>query len=253
MSARTVLAPGALLLALGLVLVACGGGADDDAPGVRPSKDASASESACPAKDRCYDFSDDAEGWPVVNDAQHFAGRDPYLHGSYRIGARESGSWSLSAPVRVSELADDYGVRIETDATLGHEFPATAAWGATCWTRDLGQGRVAGFAVYVQPDLMTLGIYDEGTGVFRPLARHAVDSASTPGDKSHLTLRCAQSTSSGGVKASIQAELQDGPTLAVSYARSVKNYAWSPADGVGLLAAGKGADVFYDHVVISPA
>lgn len=250
MSARLVVVRCVLVLALA-ALAACGGGSGAGDPATSPSQDPEATELPCPGKARCFEFTNDSDGWPEVNDDQHFAGRDAYLDGSYRIGARESGSWSLRAPLRVGDLSQDYGVQIETDATLGQQFPPTAAWGATCWTRDLGDGRVAGFGAYVQPDVVTVGLYNQTSGVFQPLERHRADGLSEPGKRSHLVLRCTQDTSTGDAKARIEVELDGTAALTLSYANSVKNFGWAPADGVGLLVAGKDADVFYDHVVVT--
>ncbi len=248
-----------LVVACGLALAAaavaaCGSDSADAGPGadVQPSDEASKTEPACPATAQCFDFTEDSEGWPEVNDDRHFAGRDTYLDGTYRIGARESGSWSLTAPVAASDLADDYGVQVDADATLGQGFPEEAAWGATCWTRPVGQDRIAGFAVYVQPERITLGLYDETTGAFKPLKQRDAEGLAKAGEKSHLTLRCRQDTSSGSAVARIDAALNGAPMLSLEYANSVKTHAWQPADGIGLLAAGKGADVFYDHVVLAP-
>src|SRR4051794_36179088 len=102
-----------LVVACGLALAAvtvaaCGSDSADAGPGadIQPSDEASKTEPACPTTAHCFDFTEDADGWPEVNDDSHFAGRDTYLDGTYRIGARESGSWSLTAPVAASDLAD---------------------------------------------------------------------------------------------------------------------------------------------------
>ncbi len=205
----------------------------------------------CASDARCYDFSTSSDGWPNVNDDNHFAGRDPYLDGTYRLGARQSGSWSLPAPVKVSDLSSDYAVQIDTDATMAKSFPDEAAWGASCWTRPVGAGQIAGFGVYVQPKQITVGLFDQSTGAFRPLKSDDSQGLVKPGEKSHLTMTCRQDTASGAPVATVKVQINGKPTIAVSYARSVKDYAWQTADGVGLLAAGQGADVFYDNVVVS--
>ena len=205
----------------------------------------------CAPDARCYDFATSSDGWPDINDDNHFAGRDPYLDGSYRLGARQSGSWSLTAPLKVSDLSSDYAVQIDTDATMAQSFPDDAAWGATCWTRPVAGGQIAGFGVYVQPKKVTLGLFDQSTGAFKPLKSNDAEGLVKPGEKSHLTMTCRQDTDAGSPVAAVKVQLNGKPTIAVSYPRSVKNYAWVTADGIGLLAAGKGADVFYDNVVIA--
>jgi hypothetical protein len=232
----------------------CGGSAGADAADSSKPSDletTTAPAPKCAANARCYSFATSSEGWPDVNDNDHFASRDPYLDGSYRLGARETGSWSLAAPLKVSDLSSDYAVQVDADATMAKTFPDDAAWGATCWTRPVADGQIAGFGVYVQPKKVTLGLFDQSTGAFKPLK--SIDSGGLvkPGEKSHLTMTCHQDTESGATVAAVKVQINSKPTIAVSYARSVKNYVWQTADGVGLLAAGKGADVFYDNVVIA--
>jgi hypothetical protein len=248
------LAMATCVLVLAGVASACGGSEGSEA--VVPSRPSDqgttpAPTPKCATNARCYSFATSPEGWPDVNDSDHFAGRDPYLDGSYRIGARETGSWSLTAPLKISDLSSDYAVQIDTDATMSKTFPDEAAWGATCWTRPIADGQIAGFGVYVQPKKATIGLFDESSGDFKPLKSTDSDGLVKPGEKSHLTMTCRQDTASGGPAAVVKVQINGKPTVAVSYARSVKNYDWQPADGVGLLAAGKGADVFYDNVVIA--
>jgi hypothetical protein len=232
-------------------LTACSAGGDAG-DGAEPGSGNAATDPACPTSSRCYDFTDDSQGWPEVSDDQHFAGHDVYLEGSYRVGVREPGSWSMPAPLRIRDLSPGYGVKIEVDATPGRSFPDEAAWGATCWTRDLGGGRVTGFGVDVAPDVLTVGLYDEQTGAFHPLKTERHDGLTKAGKKSHLTLRCGQVASSGTAVAKISAQLDGSAAVAVSYDSSPGHDPWTPADGLGLVAAGQGADVFYDHVVVTP-
>ena len=253
MTARMTLVTCVLVL-VGAVAGCGGSDASGDAGPIEPSgQETTASPPPkCATDARCFDFATSADGWPNVNDDNHFAGRDPYLDGSYRLGARQSGSWSLAAPLKVSDLSSDYAVQIDTDATMAQTFPDEAAWGATCWTRPVGAGQIAGFGVYVQPKKITLGLFDQFTGAFKPLKSDDSASLVKPGEKSHLTMTCRQDTVSGAPVAAVKVQINGKPTIAVSYARSVKNYGWQTADGIGLLAAGKGADVFYDNVVIAP-
>jgi hypothetical protein len=232
---------------------ACGGGSGaDDGQGEAADQESSAAPApACATNARCYAFATSSDGWPDVNDDRHFAVQDPYLDGSYRLGARQSGSWNMAAPVGVSDLSADYSVQVDADATMAQAFPDEAAWGATCWTRPVGEDQIAGFGVYVQPAKVTIGVFDQFSGAFRPLKSNDAEGLVVPGEKSHLTMTCRQGTDAGSPVAVVQVELNGKPTVAVTYAKSVKNYSWQVADGVGLLAAGKGADVFYDNVVIA--
>src|SRR6201995_5249132 len=100
MAAR-LLAASCLLAAALAALTACSGAGSSAKGTAGPSAETASTASACPDGDRCYDFTDDSEGWPEVSDDQHFAGHDVYLDGSYRVGAREPGSWSRGAPMRI--------------------------------------------------------------------------------------------------------------------------------------------------------
>src|ERR1700712_1990883 len=253
MTVRVAVATSVLVLVCAAVS-ACGGsgGPAASTPG-QPSGHGTtpAPSPECATDARCYDFSTSSDGWPDVNDDGHFAGRDPYLDGSYRLVARQTGSWSLTAPVRVSELSADYAVQVDADATMSKAFPDDAAWGATCWTRPVGNGQITGFGVYVQTMKVTIGLFDQHTGAFKPLKSTDSGGLVKPGEKCHLTLSCQQDTSSGGSAAAVKVQINGKPAVALSYAKSVKNYGWEPADGAGLLAAGQGADVFYDNVVVA--
>jgi hypothetical protein len=156
----------------------------------------------------------------------------------------------MAAPMQISDLSPGYGVKLQVDATPGQAFPDDAAWGATCWTRDLGGGRVAGFGAQVQHDALTVGLYDDRSGAFAPLRTAREDDLTGAGKKSHLTLRCVQDAASGSAVAHVSARV-GGTTVAVSYDSGADHQPWTPADGLGLVAAGQGADVFYDHVVVT--
>jgi hypothetical protein len=252
MTVRVAMATCVLVLAG--VASACGGseGSEAVAPGKPSDQGTTAAPTPkCATNARCYSFATSDEGWPDVNDDNHFAGRDPYLDGSYRIGARETGSWSLTAPVKISDISSDYAVQIDTDATMSKTFPDDAAWGATCWTRPVPNGQIAGFGVYVLPKKVSIGLFDQSSGDFKPLKSAGSDGLVKPGKKSHLTMTCHLDATSDGPDAVVNVQINGKPTLAVSYPKSVNNYDWQPADGVGLLAAGKGADVFYDNVEIA--
>ena len=249
-----------LLAALALVVLsACGSGSGGAAATKKdPSKSTtsappSASGPACPSGAKCFDFADKSSGWPETNEADHFANQDPYLGGSYRIGGRASGTWNITAPVKVTELADDYGVQIDADVVPGQNFPPNAAWGASCWTSPLQGSRFSGFGVYVQPSTATIGLWDQYTGAFKPLKGRDVSAVVKPGQKNHLSLSCVQAPAAGGAEARIAVQVNGSEVGSLHYANSVKNFGWKPADGVGLFVAGKGADAFYDNVVIAAA
>jgi hypothetical protein len=234
------------------VLSACGG----DAGGGTPVAGASSvtptpSPPPCAQTSRCYSFAEGTEGWPDVNDDAHYANHDAYLDGTFRVGARESGTYILTAPIAASALAKDYGVRIEADATMGQAFPEDGAWGAACWTRALEEGGYAGFGAYVQPTRVTLGIFDEDTGAFTPLEHNDVGGLVKARSVNHLRLTCRQDTSEGSATADLAVELNGEKVVSTSYGGGVGDLGWEAADGVGLLAAGKDADVFFDNVEIS--
>ena len=250
---RNVVACLSSLLAL-VALAGCGAGSDagdGEKKGAKEPAPPTSSPLVCPDGAQCFDFADKDSGWPEQNETGYFANQDPYLDGSYRIGGREAGTWNVTSPVQVTELANDYGVQIETDAVSGEGFPANAAWGASCWTALVDGGGFSGFGVYVQQGTATLGLWNQYTGEFKPLKNRDVSGLVKAGQKNHLTLSCRQESASGGAQARIDVELNGSAAVSIAYANSVQNFGWKPADGVGLLVAGKGADVFYDDVVIT--
>ena len=184
MSARwNVVACLSSLFAL-VVLAGCGG--SGSAAGDGEKKDAqepaapTSSPLVCPDGAQCFDFADKDSGWPEQNETGYFANQDPYLDGSYRIGGREAGTWNVTSPVHVT-TGHDYGVQIETDAVSGEGFPATAAWGASCWTAPVDGGGFSGFGVYVQQGIATLGLWNQFTGEFKSLKNRDVSVLVKPG------------------------------------------------------------------------
>jgi hypothetical protein len=210
----------------------------------------SASQAPCAEDAKCFDFARSGSGWTESDEAGYYAKQDDYLDGSFRMTAREAGTWHAAAPVKVTDLANDYGVRIEADAVMGQDFPGTAAWGASCWTGATDSAGPTGFGVYVQPGAVTVGVWSDG-GEFKPLKSRDVSKIVKPAEKNHLALSCRQDTSNGPVEAAIGVELNGSSVLSTSYAKSVQNVSWEVGDGVGLLVAGKGGDVFYDDVVVT--
>ena len=102
MTVRVAVATYVLVLVGAAVVSACSGSGGSKAvdPG-QPSEQGTTTAPApkCAADARCYGFATSSDGWPEVNDDAHFAGHDPYLDGSYRLVARQTGSWSLTAPL----------------------------------------------------------------------------------------------------------------------------------------------------------
>ncbi len=249
-----------LFALLALSVAGCGSSenaSDDGAKGAKGASDKAASstpspaaDSGCPEDAKCFDFSESGSGWAEADEAGYFAKQDAYLDGTFRMTAREAGTWNAAAPVKVTDLANDYGVTIETDAVMGQNFPASAAWGASCWTGADDAAGLTGFGVYVQPKSATVGVWSDG-GEFKPLKSGDVAKVVKPAEKNHLVLSCRQGTSKGAVEAVIDVELNGSPVVSTSYGKGVQNASWEVGDGVGLLVAGKGGDVFYDDVVVT--
>lgn len=246
-----------LVALLALVLTGCGSSeagekdtskSDEASAAAEPS--ATSGSTPCPEEAKCFDFSEAGSGFAEVNEPAYFAKQDSYLEGSFRMTSRQAGTWNAPAPVKVTDLANDYGVSIETDAVMGQSFPDSAAWGASCWTGEEDGRGLTGFGVYVQPRSVTVGVWSDG-GEFKPLKSRDVSAVLEPGEKNRLLLSCGQDTSSGSVEAALGVELNGEPVVSTTYGKGAQNVSWEVGDGVGLFVAGKGGDVFFDDVVVT--
>lgn len=202
--------------------------------------------------DYCDDFSSAGSGWPVDNEAHYYANYADYLAGTYRVGERTANAKTQLAPFDTTTISKDYGVRVEADAVLGEAAPAASFLGLVCWDHDTSGGAEAGFLFFVTRDSVDVTLLSDAGGQPHTLARNGAGPFIEPFPATnHLTATCTQRRAAGGIRAVLRLEINDEQVLAKTYAKSVKNYSWSPGPSAGVLVAGKKSDVFYDNFSIT--
>ena len=211
----------------------------------------SASSSAapgCAAGDYCDDFSSASTGWPVENTAHYYANYADYLGGSYRMGERTDNAKTELAPIDTTTISKNYGVQVDVDAVLGQAAPAGAFIGIVCWDHTTSSDTEAGFLFFVTAASVDVTLLPDTGSKPRTLARNQSGNFVKPyPETNHLTATCVQRTTSAGVEADLSLVVNGAAVLQEQYAKSVKNYPWSPGSRAGLLVAGPKSDVFYDN------
>ena len=209
-------------------------------------------QSGCPTKAKyCDQFADANSGWQVTNESHFFAQYDTYGGGTYRLGERRQATVTEDAPTNITRVSRDYSVLIDVDATPYRTMPFSASAGIDCWEHQTG-GHTSAFLFFVNPTTVEIGLWDETTGAYHKIAsKSAAGLVKTEFTANHLTVACLQASRGGGVIAELGIEINGKVALVAQYAKSTKNYAWDVAPNVGLIASGKGADVFYDNFAIT--
>lgn len=218
-----------------------------------PTQPPVADPTACSPKAAfCDTFSDTGSGWPVDNAEHFYAGYDDYLGGTYRLGERTNAAISQVAPVEITEIAHDYSVQLDVDATLGSQMPAGDIIGFTCWEHEIegGNGATSAFLIEVNQTEAKIGLWDDVTGDYHEIASKPAHGVLDPSGTNHLTAVCIQGNGRSGVEAVLGLKVNRKVLVTAKYAKTAKTYDWSVGKQVGLLAAGEGADVFYDNFAI---
>lgn len=205
----------------------------------------------CPTgHDFCDAFEDSGSGWQVANEENFFSGYDSYAGGTYRVGERGTKTYVSYAPVELFTIASDSSVQVDVDAMLAPQSPESAAFGISCWGHKNQAGGTGAFLFFVYKDAARIVLWTD-TGSSERLADATLPPLAD--GPHHLTAQCLQTVPKGErfVHAVMSLKIDGKPAVSVSYAKSLKNHEWSVGQQVGLLAAGKGADVFYDNFAIT--
>lgn len=224
-----------------------------DFPSTTASSTASTSGSdSCPAKAAyCAQFDGSADGWPVTNQTDYFAQYTSYAGGTYRLGQRSAATEVQQAPVDITKISHDYSVQIDVDAIPYHSMPLSTSAGIDCWQHK-SNGHTAAFLFFVDPSTVEIGMWDELNGEYHKIASKSdAGLVKTDGSPNHFTVACVQSSHNGGATAELGIKINGKVALVTRYDKSLKNYEWSVGPGVGLLASGKGADIFYDNFAVT--
>jgi hypothetical protein len=213
-----------------------------------------ATTSGCPATaDKCDDFSSTSTGWPVTNTANYYANYDNYLGGTYRIGERHDATISEDAPIKATDVSNNYSVQIDADVIAGTGAPATAAAGFVCWEQENSDGDgTTGFVLSINGSTADIGLWDSFDSTYHKIASEpAAGLLNYGGTPNHLTALCIQGTHAGGPQAQIGLAVNGKVAVTAAYDKTVKNYEWSVANGIGVIAEGNGADFFYDNFALT--
>jgi hypothetical protein len=213
-----------------------------------PPTGSSSAAAGCTTGDYCDDFSSASTGWPVENTAHYFANYAEDLGGSYRMGERSDNAKTQLAPVDITTISKNYGVQVDVDAVLGKAAPASSFIGIVCWDHTTATDSEAGFLFFVTADSVDVTLLPDTGSKPRTLTGNQGGSFVKPYPATnHLTATCVQRTTSAGVEADLSLVVNGAAVLQEQYAKSVKNYPWSPGSRTGLLVAGPKSDVFYDN------
>lgn len=241
-----------------VVLAACTSGTDraktTPAGPTRAAATSSAATRGCPsAAGYCDTFDGVGPGWAVENEPHFFAGYSTYLGGTYRVGERVGAIVSEPAPADVAAISTGYGIRLDVDAVPDATMPAGASFGLSCWEHPARDARnVAAFVFLVSATTTRIGRWSDIDGAY-----HDIVTAPTPGGPTiggranHVTATCVRSRSGAAAVARLAISVNGVRAAATTYAGHGGADGWSVGRHVGLLAAGRGADVFYDNFALT--
>lgn len=204
--------------------------------------------------DYCDTFDDATSGWPEANPSHYFAKYDPYNGGSYRMGERTDAAISEDAPLDVTDVANDYSVQVDVDATPGQDFSSTDEIGIVCWEHPIegGGGTTSAFLLELSESKATIGLWDGTDGSYHEITSASATGALSTTGSTHLTGLCLQGTANGSAQAAqLSLSVNGTEVVSANYAKSVSAYDWAVGPSVGLLAIGAGSDVFYDNFAVT--
>jgi hypothetical protein len=202
----------------------------------------------CGGAQFCDEFSDSKSGWPSEQEPHFYADYDTYLGGSYHMGERADRTVWEDAPVKVSSLAPDFGIRATVDATPGPTMPHDTWAGFVCWEHTAQDGESASaFLFEVDGTTAEVGVWSDRDGVYTSIQSKDTTVFVFGGTANHLGISCTKS----GTAAHLTMSVNGQDLLDATYATG--HVPWKVGDGVGLVAGGKGSDIFYDNFGVSPA
>ncbi|MET1060850.1 MAG: hypothetical protein ABWX84_14715 [Nocardioides sp.] len=217
-----------------------------------PSVSASESPTASDCPGFCDSFDDPASGWKEESTAGYVTSYDDAEGGAFRVLTRENSSHAATAPTTVSSLSEDYSVTVDVDTRTAAGMPEAGAYGITCWnhpTQD--EAGDSAFLLYVDAQTAILGLWDEISAAYVPIAEKPLSGELKPGETNHLTATCARVRKSGRPEARLALSV-NGTEVVTGTHTGTAEHPWDVGDGVGLVTAGAGADVRYDDFEVTP-
>jgi len=199
----------------------------------------------------CDTFDDPTSGWKEENTAGYVTSYDDFEGGMFRVATRENASHAATAPTTVSSISDDYAVTVDVDTRAAAGMSDLGAYGVTCWNHptqdDAGD---SAFLLYVDAKTAILGLWDEISAAYVPIAEQPLSGELKPGETNHLTATCARVQTSGAPEARLALSVNGTEVVTGTYTGTAE-HPWDVGDGVGLVTAGAGADVLYDNVEVT--
>ena len=256
----------------GVLVLAAGCGGDDDGgsdarePGTTaptpeasesgsatslPSASASTSTTASDCPGFCDSFDDPASGWKEENTPGYVTSHDDFEGGMFRVATRENASHAATAPTTVSSISDDHAVTVDVDTRTAKGMSDLGAYGITCWnhpTQD--EAGDSAFLLYVDAKTAILGLWDEISAAYVPIAEQPLSGELKPGESNHLTATCERTGKSGAARAELALSVNGTEVVTGTYTGTAE-HPWDVGDGVGLVTAGAGADVLYDDFEVT--
>ena len=223
------------------------GASESSAPSVPASPSPTAS--GCPGF--CDSFADPASGWQEEDTAGYATSYDDVDGGMFRVTTRKNASHAATAPTSVSSISDDHAITVDVDTRTAAGMPEGGAYGITCWnhpTQD--EAGDSAFLLYVDAKTAILGLWDEISAAYVPIAERPLAGELKPGESNHLTATCARGQKSGAPEARLALSVNGTEVVSGTYTGTVR-HPWDVGDGVGLVTAGAGADVLYDDFEVT--
>ena len=217
------------------------------------SASAAGGPQSCSSAAYCDDFSNTSSGWPVDNEPHFYARYDTYLGGTYRLGERNDATISEDAPAKASSISASFSVKLDVDAVLGNHMQMSSAAGMVCWEHTAKYtSSSSAFLFTISGDTAEVGLWDNTDGTYHAILSKASTALHFDGSVNHISVTCKQDTSTGTPQAVLSMTVNGQPSLQTSYASNATNFPWVIGDGIGVVASGNGADVFYDNFGVTP-
>jgi len=208
---------------------------------------------SCSGDAYCDDFSNPKSGWDEDNKPHFYANYDTYLGGTYRIGERNDATISEDAPAKASSISSKYSVQLDVDAVPGNHMQPSNAAGLVCWEHSAKDGSSSSaFLFTISGDTAEVGLWDNTDGTYHAISSQASTALKFDGSVNHISATCKQDNSTGTPQAVLSMSVNGQLAVQASYASNTSNFPWTVGDGIGVVASGNGADVFYDNFGARP-
>jgi hypothetical protein len=169
------------------------------------------------------------------------------------MGERFNAVISEDAPRKISTVAPNYGIRADVDATLSPSMTAGTGGGMTCWEHETTDGKAySAFIFEVTNASAELYLWRDTDGKYVSIQKNPTSALHTDG-VNHLSITCTQQQSGSGPQATLAMSVNGQEVLRAVYGTGGASSPWKVGDGAGIIASGRGSDLFYDNFALRPA